>query len=117
MTIRADNLLRDLPAARPAGVPDELFTTLAEGGGARVERIVSTGQASPDGFWYDQGWAELVLVVQGSAGLRIEADADVRTLGPGDWVMIPAGARHRVEWTQTDPPTVWLAVHFPPDGR
>ena len=112
MTVPADNLLRGLPA----DAADELFTTLAARGGARVERIVSTGQASPDGFWYDQAWDELVLLVQGAAGLRFAAEAAERRLGPGDWVLIPAGARHRVDWTQAEPPTVWLAVHFPPDG-
>ncbi|MGQ9365435.1 cupin domain-containing protein [Azospirillum sp. ST 5-10] len=112
MTIAADNLLRDLPA----GLAQELFTTLAEAGPVRVERIVSTGQASPEGFWYDQDGDEFVLVVQGAAELRFDGEAAPRRLGPGDWLMIPAGARHRVEWTQSRPPTVWLAVHCPPGG-
>lgn len=97
--------------ALPASLPDELFTTLAQADGVRIERIVSTGQASPQGFWYDQEWAEFVLLVAGSAGLEMEGAA-VRTLGPGDWAVIPAHARHRVAWTDPDRPTVWLAVHY-----
>jgi cupin 2 domain-containing protein len=76
----------------------------------KIERIVSTGQASPPGFWYDQPWAEWVVVLSGAAGLLIEGDAEVRTLQKGDHAHIPAHRRHRVEWT--DNPTIWLAVHY-----
>ena len=78
----------------------------------RIERIVSTGQASPPGFWYDQDWAEWVLVLSGAAGLEFEGEAAPRRLGPGDCVLIPAHARHRVAWTDAHQPTVWLAVHY-----
>lgn len=44
------NLFADLPA----DLPDELFQTLAGSGDVRVERIVSRGHRSPEGFWYDQ---------------------------------------------------------------
>lgn len=101
------NLLKALPA----DLPDELFTILAEADGVRIERIVSTGHASPEGFWYDQDWAEFVLLVQGSAGLELEGEP-VRTLAPGDWLAIPPHARHRVAWTDANRPTVWLAVHY-----
>ncbi|WP_188260747.1 cupin domain-containing protein [Azospirillum tabaci] len=123
MSVPAGNLLAGLPSgALPArSLPDEIFTTLAEtasSGTVRIERILSTGQASPDGFWYDQDWDEFVLVVQGAAGLQLEGEAE-RALGPGDWVMIPARRRHRVAWTDRAAPTVWLAVHIgekqPPD--
>lgn len=113
MSVPAGSLLSDLP---PGRLPEELFTTLASfvgmpSAGVRVERILSTGQSSPDGFWYDQAWDEFVLVVQGAARLQIEGEAE-RPLGPGDWMMIPAHTRHRVAWTDPDRPTVWLAVHI-----
>jgi quercetin dioxygenase-like cupin family protein len=104
-----DNLLRDLPR----DLPDELFFTLIESDTVRVERIVSTGQSSPEGFWYDQEWDEFVLLVQGAAGLEIEGEPE-RDLKPGDWLIIPSHVRHRVTRTQADPPTVWLAVHHRP---
>ena len=107
--MRHGNLFSGLP---PAG-PEEVFQPLAGTAGTRIERIVSTGQASPDGFWYDQATAEFVLLVAGAAALRIEGEATPRHLAPGDWLELPAGCRHRVDWTQADPPTVWLAVHFP----
>ena len=53
-----------------------------------------------------------MVVLAGEAALRIEGEAAPRTLRPGDWLELPAGLRHRVEWTATDRPTVWLAVHW-----
>ena len=44
------NLLADLPSASNV----ELTTDMVSGNGVRLERIVSFGQASPKGFWYDQ---------------------------------------------------------------
>jgi cupin 2 domain-containing protein len=101
----------DLFADVPARLEEEERAVLAELPGARIERIVSTGQASPEGFWYDQDWAEFVVVLSGSAGLRIEGEAAARILNPGGWLEIAPHVRHRVDWTDADEPTVWLAVH------
>ena len=90
----------------------ERIETLAAGSGARVERIVSMGQASPEGFWYDQERTEFVALLAGSARLRIENEAAARDLGPGDWLVLPAHCRHRVEATSRAPAAVWLAVHL-----
>src|SRR5271156_6752027 len=105
--IRNGNMFADLPA--PA--LDEAIIVLAEWPGARIERIVSTGQASPPGFWYDQDWTEWVVVLSGSAGVKIEGEDKPRILAPGGYLEIPPHVRHRVEWTDADEPTVWLAVH------
>jgi len=78
----------------------------------RIEKIVSSGQSSPAGFWFDQSESEWVVVLRGRARLRFEDEAQSRALGPGDFVDIPAHRRHRVEWTDPDQPTVWLAVHY-----
>ena len=90
---------------------EEQVERLVGGPEFRIERIVSTGQASPLGFWYDQPDDEFVVLLAGAARLRFEEDDRILDLKPGDWVEIPAHVRHRVEWTQADPPTVWLAVH------
>jgi cupin 2 domain-containing protein len=95
----------------PPPQSEEQVERLIEGANVRIERIVSTGQASPPGFWYDQPDDEFVVLLAGAARLRFEADDFSLDLQPGDWVEIPAHVRHRVEWTQADPPTVWLAVH------
>jgi len=93
----------------------EAVETLVSSPAVRIERIVSTGQASPPGFWYDQDWSEWVMVLSASAGLRFAGEAEPRRLGPGDHVTIPAHARHRVEWTDPGRPTVWVAVHVRPE--
>ncbi|MGP9810581.1 cupin domain-containing protein [Rhodopseudomonas sp. NSM] len=102
------HLLQPLPAAGP----DEALDTLLARGGVRVERIVSFGQASPDGFWYDQAEDEFVVLLAGRATLRFDDGRDV-VLTPGVWVDIPAHRRHRVEATAAGEPTVWLAVFWP----
>jgi len=101
--------LFSLPDPMPA---DEAFEVLAGGPRLRVERILSAGQASPPGFWYDQAEDEWIALLQGSAALEWE-DGRALEMGPGDWILIPAGERHRVARTSSDPPCVWLVVHGP----
>ena len=100
------NLLTNLPT----NLPDELTTVLQEANGVRIERIVSTGHKSPEGFWYDQQEHEWVMVLKGAARLQLEDR--VVELKVGDWINIPAHKKHRVEWTTPDEPTVWLAVFY-----
>ncbi|WP_315506308.1 cupin domain-containing protein [Pyramidobacter piscolens] len=89
----------------------ELFDELAAGRGCRVERIVSVGQATPEGEWYDQDGDEWVALLQGEARLLWD-NGDESPLAPGDWLLIPAHVRHRVVYTSAEPPCVWIAVHF-----
>lgn len=91
---------------------DEQLDLLIQKPHLRIERIVSTGQASPPGFWYDQEEDEWVLLLTGRAGLRLEGQENVRTLNPGDHVHIPAHTRHRVEWTDDQERTIWLAIFY-----
>jgi cupin 2 domain-containing protein len=107
----AGNLCAGLPVAAQ---PTELFDTLLNQPGLRIERIVSTGQASPAGFWYEQTDAEWLVLLAGEALLRFEDESEARRLHPGDWLYIEPGRRHRVEWTAPTTPTVWLAVHHAP---
>ncbi len=100
------NLFADLPTQ----LPEELVTSLLEAASVRIERIVSHGHASPEGFWYDQDQHEWVMVLKGAARLTFE-DETVE-MKPGDFLNIPAHKKHRVEWTTPDEPTIWLAVHY-----
>jgi cupin 2 domain-containing protein len=88
-------------------VPDtgEHFHPVAAVGGARVEHIVSSG--SPDTAEQVQAWDEWVLLVSGSA--RLGLPAGPVELGPGDWLVIPAGTPHQV--LRTAAGTHWIAVH------
>ncbi len=105
----AGNLFAGVQAGDPRS-DEEVHEILARPG-LKIERIVSTGQASPPGFWYDQSWDEWVMILKGAARLRFEKEGEARALAAGDYVFIPAHARHRVDWTSADEPAVWLAVH------
>ena len=101
------NLLADLPTS----LPSELLETLLQTSSLRIERIVSYGHASPEGFWYDQDTHEWVLLVSGAARLQFEGEEPV-DMKAGSFINIPAHQRHRVEWTTPQQPTVWLAIHY-----
>ncbi|GAM09572.1 cupin domain protein [Geobacter sp. OR-1] len=105
--------LTNLFATMPDASHAEVFQTLAERGGVRIERIVSQGQATPPGEWYDQEWDEWVLLLSGGAELQFGGNAAPVRLVPGDCLMIPSRLRHRVSWTDPQARTVWLAVHWP----
>ena len=102
----------DLFHAIPACLPAEISDCLLQSGNVRIERIVSKGQHSPPGFWYDQSEHEWVLLVKGAATLRFEQGNKAIHLTPGSYVNIAAHERHRVEWTAVDEETVWLAVFY-----
>ncbi|WP_267420808.1 cupin domain-containing protein [Methylobacterium sp. GC_Met_2] len=102
------HLLADLPSSGT----DEDVSVLLTAPGLRVERIVSTRQANPPGFHYDQPHAEWVVVLAGSADLRFADEAASRRLDAGDAVLIAPRRRHRID--RTDSPTVWLAIHLGP---
>ena len=108
MTIATRNIFASVP---PAALHEEI-TALLTATNVRLERIVSHAHASPEGFWYDQEWAEWVIVLKGSAGLHFEGESAPRALKAGDYLDIPAHARHRVAWTDAAEPTVWLALHY-----
>jgi len=95
----------------PADHSKETFEDMVSKPGVRLERIVSYGQSTPEGEWYDQNWDEWVMVVQGAAVLRLEDDSLIE-MKPGDSVMLPAGQKHRVESTSESGPTIWLALHL-----
>ncbi len=101
-----ENLFQNIPES----LPEELFTVLAENENVKIERIVSDGHASPNGFWYDQEQNEFVLLISGAAVLEFE-DGKVE-MKPGDHLLIPAHQRHRVAATSQTEKTIWLAIFF-----
>lgn len=91
----------------------EQFRVICERRGTRIERIVSSSHASPEGFWYDQTEDEWVVVIRGGAVLRLQDPDETIVLNEGDQLLIAAHRRHRVE--RTDPLTIWLVVFFGDD--
>jgi cupin 2 domain-containing protein len=106
----AGNIFVNITASG-SGESEDIKELLARPG-LKIERIVSHGQVSPPGFWFDQMQDEWVILLAGSSKLRFEDEAEARLLAAGDYVFIPAKKRHRIDWTSETDPTVWLAVHF-----
>ena len=102
-----ENLFHLLPDAKT----EEIIETLLENDHLRIERIVSEGQATPPGEWFDQQTDEWVILLKGSAGLLFEDGSKIAVMRQGDYVLIPAHRKHRVEWTDNTQKTVWLAFH------
>lgn len=108
--VTSGNLLAGLPER----IDVERFDQLLQVANVRIERIVSFGQSTPAGEWYDQDWDEWVLVLSGAAEVLLAGEDRPRRLAPGDHLFLPAHVRHRVAWTAPDQPTIWLAVHIAP---
>ncbi len=102
-----ENIFNNLPD----NFPEELFQTLLVNKQVKIERIVSRGHATPANEWYDQDWDEWVLLIKGEAVLAFD-DGVRLTMRCGDYVLLPAHRKHRVEWTVSDQDTIWLAVHL-----
>lgn len=95
----------------PPRLPNqELLETLVSAHNILIERIISTGQTTPPGEWYDQDRDEWVLLVQGEASLAY-VDGSQKKLIAGNYIFIPAHQKHRVEYTSSEPPCIWLAIH------
>lgn len=105
--LNAANLFAKLPAAKRGEVSTELLSQ----SGVRIERIVSGGQATPEDKPFVQDADEWVVMLRGSAAIRLEGHEEA-ALKPGDYLLIPGGTRHWVTRTDPDEPTVWLAVHL-----
>ena len=88
----------------------EKFEQIVLGKNIQIERIVSTGQTTNSGQWYDQELDEWVLLLQGEAELSYIDDTRIK-LKAGDYLLIPAHTKHRVEYTSIEPVCIWLAVH------
>jgi cupin 2 domain-containing protein len=108
----ADRQVENLFDNLPSTLPEELVEVLAQSEHVRIERIISTGHSSPEGFWYDQDQSEWVMVLKGEAKLLLEGDDQPILLQPGDHILIPPHRKHRVVWTTPDEQTVWLAVFY-----
>lgn len=88
----------------------ELFQTVLASGDLSIEKIISTGQKTPDDQWLEQDKNEWVILLQGES--RNHPDGRVNILAKGDYLHIPKNTKHRVSRTSTDPPCIWLAVHY-----
>lgn len=97
--------------AVPTSLESEIFEDIIKSPNIRVERIISNGQSTPEGSWYDQDEHEWVMVLEGAAVLGFEGGSSIR-LNKGDYLNIPAHCKHKVSWTDPDQITLWLAIFY-----
>jgi cupin 2 domain-containing protein len=102
-----ENLFSNIPEHLDRELTNEVLRSRS----VRIERIVSRGQVSPPDFWYDQADHEWVVVLTGKATVKIDGQPEVM-LNPGDTHYFPAHTKHRVEWTDPQQDTIWLAVFW-----
>ncbi len=105
--MNVENLFSNIPEF----FSEEIFETLIENKNFKLERILSSGQSTPPGKWFDQESDEWVVLLKGKAGLRFETEEKIIELTEGDHILIPAHKKHRVEWTDNKQKTIWLALH------
>jgi len=111
---QCENMLEvnNISAEIPSVLANELVTRLLQNESVRIERIVSRGQASKPGEWYDQEQDEWVILLQGAARLQFYSEPALKNLQAGDYLFIPAHCKHRVDWTHPSIESIWLAVHI-----
>ena len=95
----------------PLSLNEEVFEHIFKSSNLRIERIISKGQSTPEGEWYDQDEGEWIIVLEGHAILEFENEEFV-TLKKGDYLNIPAHCKHKVNWTDPNQPTIWLAIFY-----
>ncbi|MDR0605248.1 MAG: cupin domain-containing protein [Bacteroidales bacterium] len=95
----------------PFSLNEEVTNILASSGNIRIERIVSFGQTTRENEWYDQNQDEFVLLLQGKARIGFD-NGEEKYLSKGNFLIIPAHTRHRVNYTSVKPICIWLTVFF-----
>lgn len=95
----------------------ELFEEIIQGGKFKLQRIVSKGHTTPESKWYDQDADEWVILLKGSASIAFEGQKKSVSLKPGDHIKLPAHTKHRVERTDSNSETIWLALHYEPEVK
>lgn len=64
----------------------EIIDSIVNSDNIRIEKIVSKGHISPEGFWYDQEENEFVLLLQGEAALEFD-NKNIVHLKRGDYLI------------------------------
>jgi cupin 2 domain-containing protein len=92
-------------------INEELFVELFKNENCTIEKIISTGQSTASGEWLESDRDEWVILLQGNSKLKF-INGTLYEMKAGDYLLIPAKAKHRVESTSTNPACVWLAIHI-----
>lgn len=91
-------------------INEEVLENLIKTDSFLLERIISEGHTTPEGYFYDQKQNEFVLLLKGFAKIAFE-DCEVE-LKEGDYLIIPAHKKHRVTYTSEKEKTFWLTLYY-----
>jgi cupin 2 domain-containing protein len=89
---------------------EEIFETILTNKNIKIEKIISYGQITEKGKWYDQDEDEWVILLKGKAILKLKGENKLINMIAGDFISIKAHVKNRVEYTSDD--AIWLAVHY-----
>ena len=106
--MKKENIYNNIPKK----FSDEVIENILKNKSIRIERIMSKGHSTPKEFWYDQDENEWVIVLNGKAEIFFDGDINPIQLKKGDYLNINAHVKHRVEYTDPDIETIWLAVFY-----
>jgi cupin 2 domain-containing protein len=95
----------------PANSDEELFESIYNDRNLLIERIISTGQVTPDGIWLEEDYDEWVILLQGNSKIKFD-DGKTVEVEKGDYFMIPSNTKHKVILTSKIPCCIWLAIHI-----
>lgn len=90
---------------------EEQFFELFKNENCLIEKIVSNGQTTIEGKWLEEENDEFVILLQGESELKFEDGKEI-FLKKGDYYLIPANTKHRVNYTTSNPQCIWLAIHI-----
>ena len=107
--MKTSNIYKQKKQLTPAD--KELSDKIIEKSGVTIERILSAGQVTPNGEWFNQERDEWVILLQGNAEIEFEGEGIIQ-VQTGDHLNIPPHKKHRVTFTSAVPPCTWLAVHY-----
>ncbi len=105
------NALKNIFDDFPKNDDEEFIEEILSAKNFNLERIISEGHISPSNFWYDQDKNEFVLLLKGKAELSFD-NGEKYELNPGDYMIINAHQKHRVDWTDPNQKTFWLTILY-----
>ena len=71
---KSNNIFAEIPTTAMEEIVEELVRSKS----VRIERIVSTGQITPEDYWYDQDQNEWVIVLKGNGDKGFCAGLDMK---------------------------------------
>lgn len=96
----------------PTSIPKEVFNSIIDKDGIKIERIISKGHTTEKDKWYNQEKNEWLIMLKGKAELLFKNNNQIIKMKKGDYLNISAHTEHRVTKTSKKEETIWLTIHY-----